>query len=219
LAKWYCSETTGGRWRVLPTLPTPRMSMSCWNGAAASTSMPRLSRMTYSAVIVGRTLPPTGAGGSRPSSIAVAPRRPLSDLGTTAWTAAPMVQAPRGWAAAGRAREAATAAASRTGMRDIGVIPCGVWRQVWAAGGAATLIRIIATATTAAGSRGGVGPPVLLDYRPVLQPCFRESEHHGNQGRHQRVRPHRPQRPAFGGPELQRHTGRSEELTSELQIS
>src|SRR5690606_24109528 len=120
LAKWYCSETTGGRCLVLPTLPTPRTSMSWWNGRAASTSMPRLSAMKYSAVMVGRTLLPTSVGGSGPRASAVASRLPLSDLGSTLWTPMPRVQSPLDWAAAGSAAAATRAASSRVDVRFMG---------------------------------------------------------------------------------------------------
>src|SRR5690554_2874328 len=114
LAKWYCSDTTGGSCLVLPTLPTPRTLMSCWNGSAASTSMPRLSRMKYSAVMVGRTLLPTSVGGSGPRPRAVASRLPLFDFGSTLWTPTPRVQSPADWArAAGAARTPAIASARR----------------------------------------------------------------------------------------------------------
>src|SRR5690606_31015008 len=125
------------------------MLMSCWNGAAASTSMPRLSRMKYSAVMVGRVLLPTSVGGSRPSSSAVASRRPLSERGSTTWAPTPSVQSPRDWAAAGRAREAARAATSSAEERGMALFSvCGVG-EVWAPGRLASLIPIIAPETTA----------------------------------------------------------------------
>src|SRR5690606_29801801 len=116
--KWYCSDTTGGRCFVEPTLPTPLMSMSCSKGSAASTSMPRLSVRKYSAVTVGRTSSPT-------SSASPPVRVPLPDLGATWWAPMPTVQSPADWARAGADRLARTsAAATARVVRDFIVLPC-----------------------------------------------------------------------------------------------
>ena len=66
--------------------------------------------------------------------------------------------------------------------------------------------------------RDGAGPDRLVEWM-VPSPASaasprrapQESSGNGDQGWHQRIRPHRPQRAAFGAPELQRHRGRGDQ--------
>ncbi|MNE70170.1 hypothetical protein D3C80_1659450 [compost metagenome] len=119
LLKWYCRVTTGGSCLVLPTRPRPLMLMSCLNGSAASTSMPRLSAMKYSPVMVGLTSLSTSTFRVPPAS------QPLFDFGATWCTPAEMVQSPLDWAMAGAAasdRAAARLATIRGEVLRMGVI-------------------------------------------------------------------------------------------------
>ena len=103
------------------------MLMSCLNGSAASTSMPRLSAMKYSPVMVGLTSLSTSTFSVWPAS------QPLFDFGATWWTPAETVQSPLDWAMAGAAaRDRAAARPARIrgeGPRVGGLSLLGGWRQ------------------------------------------------------------------------------------------